>query len=196
MSISSHVTARPQTGRTIALVAVFAAFIAVCALLPAFPVGPAGVPITFQTLAIYLTALILGGKRGSAATALYVVVGLIGVPVFAGGAGGFGVLAGPSAGYLLAFAPAAALIGALAYVFLKRTRATGTRFGLLLVATLAGSALITLCGIAGMMINASLSLHAAVAAALIYLPGDLIKSVLAIIIATAVHRAIPALARS
>ena len=198
MSHSTHTsptaTAPHNTGRDVALIAVFAAFIAVCALLPAFPVGPAGVPITFQTLGIYLTALVLGGKRGFLAVLLYVIVGLLGLPVFAGGSGGIAALAGPSAGYLLAFAPAAALTGALAYSTLSTTpgkspilRLTG--------AVLAGFVLMTAAGIAGMVINAGISWPAAFTAALLYVPGDLIKCAVAIAVALPVHRAFPTLSR-
>ena len=191
----THPTTRKNTGRDLALIAVFAAFIAVCAILPAFPVGPAGVPITFQTLGIYITALVIGGNRGGLATLLYVIVGLLGLPVFAGGGAGFGTLAGPSAGYLLGFIPGAWLCGTLAYTALRRSRSNGARGGGLFGAVIAGFLLITIAGIAGMMLNAGLSFNTALAAAALYIPGDLIKCVIAIIVALAVHRAFHALAR-
>ncbi|MEX3609980.1 biotin transporter BioY [Rothia sp. LK2588] len=184
---------RSHTGRDIALVAVFAAFITVCALLPAFPVGPAGVPITFQTLGIYLTALVLGGKRGALAALLYLVVGFIGLPVFAGGGAGIGTLAAPSAGYLVSYPIGAFIIGALGYSFLRRRRGNASIVWQV-IAALAGFVFITACGVAGMMINAHLSLPVALGAAALYIPGDLIKAVIAALVALAVHRAFPALA--
>lgn len=192
---SSAPRSRKNPGRDLALIAVFAAFIAVCALLPAFPVGPAGVPITFQTLGIYLTALVLGGGRGFLSTLLYVVIGLIGLPVFAGGGAGIGVLASPSAGYLLGFLPCAFVIGVLAHSFLRRRSGNTQLFIKLFLATLAGSVLLTTAGIIGMVVNAHLSWGHAFAAALIYLPGDLIKCMVSAAVALAVHRAFPALAR-
>lgn len=182
-------------GRDLALIAVFAAFIAVCALLPAIPVGPAAVPITLQTLAIYIAALTLGGTRATLAVTLYVLAGLIGLPVFSGGRGGFGTIASPSFGYLLGFIPCALLTGCLAYAALRRRLSGASLFGSFVVAVLAGFALIQVFGIAGMMINAHLELGAAVAAALIYVPGDLMKCLVAVIVALAVHRAFPALSR-
>ena len=91
----------------IALIAVFAALIAVLSLTPAVPVGP--VPITLQTLGVALAGLVLGPLRGFLAVVLYLIVGFVGLPVFAGGAAGLAVLGKPSAGYLLSF-PIAALI--------------------------------------------------------------------------------------
>ncbi len=197
---SSQTSPRPvraaaNPGRDLALIAVFAAFVAVCALLPAIPVGPAAVPITLQTLAIYITALTLGGTRATLAVTLYVLAGLIGLPVFSGGRGGFGTVASPSFGYLLGFIPGALLTGSLAYAALRRRLSGAGLFGAFVVAVLAGFALIQIFGIAGMMTNAHLELGAAVAAALIYVPGDLVKCLVAVFVALAVHRAFPALSR-
>ncbi|MDO5533684.1 MAG: biotin transporter BioY [Propionibacteriaceae bacterium] len=186
---------RPSTVTDLALVAVFAGVISAATLAPAVPVGPVGVPITLQTLAVALTAMILGPWRGFAATALYVIVGLAGLPVFAGGASGLGVLAKPSAGYLLAFPLAALLIGFLARIVLKRTEGrNGLRWGLLLLAGLAGSfAFVHPMGIVGIAVNAGIGLDKAFLADLVYWPGDLIKNIAASFVALAVHRAFPGL---
>lgn len=176
----------------LALVAVFAGVIAAFTLTPAIPVGPLGVPITLQTLAVALTAMILGPWRGFAATALYVIAGLAGLPVLAGGGSGIGVLARPSAGYLLAFALAALLIGFLArWTIARQGRA---RWGGLFVAGLAGSIVfVHPLGILGMSINGGLPLDKAFLADMAYWPGDLIKNAVAAAVAVAVHRAFPSL---
>ncbi len=186
---------RPSTVTDLALVAVFAGVISAATLAPAIPVGPVGVPITLQTLAVALTAMILGPWRGFAATALYVIVGLAGLPVFAGGASGLGVLAKPSAGYLLAFPLAALLIGFLARIVLTRTEGrNGLRWALLLLAGLAGSfVFVHPMGIAGIALNAGLPLDKAFLADLVYWPGDIIKNIAASFVALAVHRAFPGL---
>lgn len=183
-------------GRDVALVSVFAAFIAVCALLPAFPVGVTGVPITFQTLAIFTTALVLGGVRGGLATLLYVVVGLIGLPVFAGFKGGFGVLGGGSAGYLLGFAPGAFVIGLVAWLVVRRRPAPAVLGVGFMVAVLLGLAVITVAGVLGMVVNLQLPWDKAFAAAVVYLPGDVLKGVLAVLVAVGVHRAFPGLLKA
>jgi len=177
--------------RDTALVAVFAAFIAALSLAPAIAIaGP--VPITFQTLAIALTAVILGPWRGALATLLYLVVGLAGLPVFAGGAAGLGVVARPSAGYLLAFPLAALLAGLIARRVLRLQR----RYWVpgLWVAGIVGLIVFDhVCGIAGMMVNADLTLRAAFAADVVFVPVDLAKTLVAGAVGAVVHRAFPAL---
>lgn len=77
-----------------------AALMAVCAWL-AVPVG--GIAITMQTFAVFLTLLLLGGGKGTAACAAYLLLGALGFPVFSGFQGGLGVLLGPTGGYLWGF---------------------------------------------------------------------------------------------
>ena len=85
--------------KDLALCALFAALIAVCAWISI----PATVPFTLQTFAIFAALGLLGGKRGTAAVAVYLLLGAIGVPVFAGFQGGIGALLGTTGGYLLGF---------------------------------------------------------------------------------------------
>ncbi|MBI2212050.1 MAG: biotin transporter BioY [Acidobacteria bacterium] len=96
--------------RNIGLVVAASLLIAISAQI-AIPLQP--VPMTLQPVAILLVGAALGSSRGAAAAALYLVEGLSGMPVFAGGAAGPAVFLGPTAGYLLAF-PAAAWIAGLA----------------------------------------------------------------------------------
>lgn len=183
---------RRLSSTDLALIAVFAALIAAFALTPAIPLGSVGVPLTLQTLAVALTGLVLGSWRGFLATLLYVVVGLAGIPVLAGGKAGIGVLFGPTAGYLVSFPLAAALTGAIAGYCLHRQ--LRPRLLWLSLASLSGALLVTTpLGILGMMLNAGLSFPAALAAAAPYLPGDVVKMIAAAAIALAVHKAFPAL---
>ena len=84
-----------------ALCAMFAALMALCAWV-SVPVGD--VAYTLQSLAVALTLLLLGGRRGTLAVILYLLLGAVGLPVFSGFRGGFGALLGPTGGYLLGFA--------------------------------------------------------------------------------------------
>ena len=73
-----------------------------CILSPiAIPIGP--IPITLCVFAVMLTGVLLDWKRACAAVAVYILLGLIGLPVFSGGKSGFGVLVGPTGGYIWSF---------------------------------------------------------------------------------------------
>jgi biotin transport system substrate-specific component len=79
----------------------------------AVPVPFTPVPMTLQPLAVLVVGGLLGAAGGAGALALYLALGLLGAPVFAGGSAGPVHLLGPTGGYLLAFPVAAALVGAL-----------------------------------------------------------------------------------
>jgi len=64
---------------------------------------PGGVPMTLQTWAISLAGIVLGAKNGTLATLVYVLLGAVGAPVFAGFSGGLGIIAGPTGGFILSF---------------------------------------------------------------------------------------------
>jgi biotin transport system substrate-specific component len=78
------------------------------------PVPFSPVPMTLQPLAVLAVGGLLGGAGGASALALYLGLGLLGLPVFAGGGAGLGHVLGPTGGYLLAFPAAAAVAGAVA----------------------------------------------------------------------------------
>ena len=88
------------------LISLFTAIIAVCSLITL----PFPVPFTLQTLGLFSTLLVLGGRNGTISTALYIAVGLVGIPVFSGFSAGIGHLMGATGGYVMGF-----LFTALAY---------------------------------------------------------------------------------
>lgn len=187
----THLRQRRNPTTDLALIAVFAAFIAVCSIMPGFNVGP--VPITLQTFAVMLAGAVLGSTRGLLAVLLYLAVGLVGIPVFNGGIAGFAIFARPSIGYLIAFPLAAWLIGFIVERLPKQKIASS--MGLILVAAIAGNLVfIWPLGIFGMWWRVPFdSFGQAFAANLAFVPGDLIKAVVAAIVASAVHRAFPRL---
>lgn len=195
MSTTAPVAAKRTTlPRDLALIVVFAALVAALSLTPAIPVGGAGVPITLQTLGVAITGLLLGGWRGFSAVALYVVLGLAGLPILANYSSGFGVLAGGSAGYLLAFPVAALVSGSLATLVLRKARKLQALW--LFCCAFASSILIVHpAGILGMKLNVPFDTWgAAIAADLPFWPGDVIKCALAALIVAGVFKAFPALA--
>lgn len=82
-----------------AYIAVFTVIIAVCSWISI----PTLVPFTLQTFAVFLSVAILGGKRGTLSIIIYVLLGAIGVPVFAGFSGGFGIILNTTGGYIIGF---------------------------------------------------------------------------------------------
>ena len=171
----------------IALVATFAALLAVCSLL-AVTFGTVPVPVTLQTFAVLLAGAVLGPRLGPLAVLLHLVVGLVGLPVLAGAKGGLAVLAGPSAGYLLAFPLAAFATGAIVAAVRRRGVAL---VAVTLLAGLVGTLVIYAVGVPVMAWRAGMSLEAAVAFNNIFVPFDLAKVALVALTAPAVHRAFP-----
>lgn len=182
---------RRNPATDLALIATFAALIAACALLPAINIGGA-VPITLQTFGVMLSGAVLGARRGFLATLLYLAVGAIGLPVYAGGSAGLAPFAGPTVGYLVAFPFAAFATG----FFVERLprRRIAASIPLIVLSGLAASFIfIHPLGILGMAWRADLTLGQAFLADLPFWPGDLVKNILMGIVATAVHRAFPTL---
>ena len=93
-----------MSGQRIALrdltwIAICAAIICVCAWITV----PATVPFTLQVLGVFLSIRLLGGKKGTAAVAVYILLGMVGLPVFSGFQAGAGVLLGPTGGRSIQF---------------------------------------------------------------------------------------------
>jgi biotin transport system substrate-specific component len=131
------------------------------------------VPITGQTFAVLLVGAALGSRRGILAMLLYLIEGALGLPFFAGGASGFQVLIGATAGYLIGFMAAAYLIGLLAERGLDRSVKTS------ILPILAGTALIYIFGVSWLAIELG-SFSKAIAAGLLpFLIGDAIKLIAA-----------------
>lgn len=92
-------------------IALGAALITVCAWITV----PFTVPFTMQIFAVFLSLILLGGRNGTIAVCVYLLLGAIGIPVFSGGKGGFSVLIGPTGGYLFGML----LIGAVYWIGTK-----------------------------------------------------------------------------
>lgn len=88
-------------------IAMFAAIITICAQIQI----PTTVPFTLQTFGVFAAGGLLGWKRGTLSVIVYVLLGLAGVPVFAGFTGGIGILAGPTGGYIIGFIFTALIVG-------------------------------------------------------------------------------------
>lgn len=157
------------------LTAIMAAVI--CILGPlSIPIPVSPVPITLTNLAIYFSVCILGWKLGTLSYLIYLIIGLAGLPVFSSFGAGFGKLLGPTGGYLIGFAFMAIICGIF---FEKCTNRALLFFGLIL-----GSLVNYLFGTAWLAVQAHLTFSQALWAGVIpYIPGDIIKILLAVILA-------------
>lgn len=100
----------------LAYIGIFAALIAVCSWIQI----PLTVPITLQTMGVCIAAGLLGTKRGTLCVAVYILLGLIGVPVFAGFKSGAGALFGATGGYIIGFIFTALIVGVMVHFLGKK----------------------------------------------------------------------------
>lgn len=158
--------------------ALMAALIAAGAYI-AVPVGP--VPIVLQNMFVLLAGLLLGWRWGLAAVAVYLLAGVCGLPVFAGGTGGIGRLAGPTGGYLLGYPPAVAAAGWI-------SERTGGHTFFDVMGLVAGTAIVYLCGVPWLKMVTGMSMGKSLAVGMVpFLLGDGLKIVAAAAIARAIR---------
>lgn len=177
--------------RRLTLCAVMAAV--TCVLAPiSVPIGP--ISITGGTLALYLTACLLGGKWGLAATLVYLLLGFVGLPVFSNYMGGAARLLGPTGGYLVGYLPMVFIAGAAAeWSFRRFGGGDGKRVALAAALQFLGMALATAVlyafGTAWYCLQAGVDLQKALAACVFpFIPFDLIKMAAALLVGLPVRR--------
>jgi biotin transport system substrate-specific component len=182
-------SSRRLPARDLALVATFAALIAVLGIPGTLTLFGNAVPITLQTLGVMLAGSVLGWRRGALAVLTFLVLAAAGLPVVAGGRGGLAVFAGPSAGYLVGFLLGAAVTG---WLVERRLPRYDLPWGLL-ANVVGGIGAVYLVGIpVQAAVTGTTGLLATAVAALVFLPGDLVKAVVATSVAAGVYRGYPA----
>ena len=166
------------------LTAVMAAVI--CVLGPisiAIPVSP--VPISLASMAVYLAVTVLGMKLGTLSCLIYLLLGLVGIPVFAGGSAGAAKLFGPTGGYLIGYLFLALIAGAFVGRFAenKWKNIAFAALGMIL-----GTIVLYALGTAWLAYSAGMDFQAALWAGVIpFIPGDLVKMVIAVLLGSAVR---------
>ena len=164
-----------------AYIAIGAALIAVCSWISI----PWTVPFTMQTFGVFFVLLLLGGIRGTISIVVYILMGLVGVPVFSGFSGGFQKLAGVTGGYLIGYLPCAFLAGLGA----ERAEQEGRKW-LLPVMMVIGTAVLYAIGTAWFMIQTGTALGAALSMCVLpFLPGDAAKIAAAALLTVPVRKA-------
>lgn len=174
-----------QTTVAMCEIAVCAALL--CVLSPLSVPTPFGVGFTLQVLIVLLTALVLKPLHALAAQVIYTLLGIAGLPVFSGYQSGFGVIAGPTGGFIIGF------ILASFFVSLAKGRSNG-KYALvrcLLAAVAVGIPCIYLPGILGFMLATGRDFGTAfMLVAATFIPVDLIKCVVASLLASGVNKAL------
>lgn len=150
-----------------------------CVLGPmSIAIGP--IPVSFTNLAIYISLYLLGWKRGSVSYLVYMLIGMVGMPVFSGYAGGFGKLFGPTGGYILGFLPMAIIAG---WVIDHSHSRLAHIAGMIL-----GTAVCYAFGTAWFCFQAGYTVQAALGLCVIpFIPVDLVKMVVAMTLGSVVR---------
>jgi biotin transport system substrate-specific component len=140
------------------------------------------VPITLQTIFVVLSGLILGAKLGALSQIIYVILGLVGLPIFAGGTGGLTSVVSPSFGFVIGFIIAAYVIGKLT----EKNKSLST----IIYSVVLGSFVIYFIGVPYFYfiftsyLGKSINFYGALKyACLPFIPGDIVKAVISIILA-------------
>lgn len=173
--------------RNVTLIALFAALIAALGLIPPIALG-FGVPITAQSLGVMLCGTVLGAKRGALAVLLFLLLVAIGLPLLAGGRGGIGVFAGPTAGFVVGFPIGAFVTG----LIVEKMRAGNLAVVAGAAAILGGIVVVYIFGIAGFAMVTGKSIGASTAIMAPFVPGDIVKAVIAGLLTQALFKARPA----
>ncbi len=162
--------------RQMTLISLFAALTAVGAFI-SIPLYP--VPLTLQTLFTLLAAMTLGSVMGMLSQIIYVMLGVIGLPVFAGFKTGIGILFGPTGGFLFGFIISAYIIGKI--IELKKEK----NFFYYFLAGIIGTIILYIIGITQLSLVTDMGIKKALMVGMLpFLPGDILKIIAASFIAS------------
>jgi biotin transport system substrate-specific component len=144
-----------------------------------YPLSPA--PVTLQVLGVFLAGIFLGAAWGGASMVLYLVAGVVGLPVFSGGAAGLAEVLGSTGGYLLSYPLAAFVIGAVVHGGLSLGDVEAVSVPRLVAAMAAGTVVVYGLGVAGFYISLDMGLVTAVVqGAVVFLPAEALKAAAAV----------------
>lgn len=171
-----------ETALNVARAAMFAALVGALAYV-SFPFPGTPIPVTLQVLGVFLAGIFLGPVWGGAALVLYLAAGAVGAPVFSGGSAGLGVLLGgeTSFGYLWSYPIAAALVGFVVHGGLELGAPSEASLPRLVGAMVAGTVVIYLFGLVGVMVVTGAGVVSAFTAAVLpFVPAEIVKMAAAV----------------
>ena len=181
-------TASMNKTRNLVLCAVCAAI--TCVLAPLSIPLAAGVPISLATFAVMLAGVLLGSRLGAVSQLVYLLLGAVGLPVFAGWTGGADKIFGMTGGYLVGYIPLAWLTG-LIYKRWGSAAKMPRRITFMILGMIAGNVALYVLGTVWFMIVTGMTLEASLAACVIpFIPGIFIKMAAVVVVAPPVENAI------
>lgn len=167
--------------RLLVYTALMTAIIAVMGFVPAIPLPFIPVPIVLQNIGIFLAGMILGRKYGTLSVLVFLLLVLCGAPLLSGGRGGIGVLMGPSAGFLIMYPVVTYLMGWMRDRHFNDLNV----IKVFLIILIFGVVLLDVVGAIVMGFVIHMPISKALVLSLTFLPGDIIKAIIASIIAMA-----------
>lgn len=173
--------------KDIVFVALFAALMAALGAFPPITIPSIGVPITAQSMGVMLAGGILGAKRGALSMVLFLILVGVGLPLLSGGRGGLGVFVGASGGFLVGWIAAAFFVGFLTEKYFSSLNILTAG----LFSILGGVVLLYAIGIPWVSYVAEIPISKAFFGSMAFVPGDLVKAVIAGAIIISVKRAYP-----
>lgn len=174
-----------RTTKPIVFTALFAALTTSCAFI-SIPVPGTPIPIVLQNMMVVLCGMLLGPFLGTISTTVFILAGLLGLPVFNGGTGGFAKLMSPTGGFIVGYAISSLIAG----LVLGKPKLDGKKHPVrTILAALFGFAVMYIPGALHFMHSMEKTLRETMALCVIpYLPGDVIKMIICILISIPLRR--------
>jgi len=180
--------------RDLVLAALFAAIIVALGLVPPISLGFIPVPVTAQSLGVMLAGVILGAKRGGFAVFLVLILVAIGLPVLSGYRGGLATFLSTTGGYLVGWFFAAVVTGYCSEHFVDRSQSGIVQItGFFLAALIGGVVVDHMLGILWLPVVTNMTLAQAFLGDLLFVPGDVLKALIAALAGRAVMVGYPLL---
>ncbi|MHA8110517.1 biotin transporter BioY [Lactobacillaceae bacterium Melli_B4] len=174
--------------RDLTQIALMVALIIVLGAIPGIPIGIIPVPIVLQNFGIILAGLLLGAKKGTIAVAIFLLLAAIGLPILSGFRGGLAVVLGPTGGYLLAWLFTPLLIGGLIQSCAKQFHRPLNFWWVTLITLVISIGFIYLVAVTWLSIQSHIPFLTALAGNVLFIPGDVLKTIIAVIIAQRLNR--------
>ncbi len=188
MSTTNVSSSKKISTQDMVYAAIFAALISVLSYI-SIPIPISPVPVTGQSLAVMLAGIILTTKQAGLSMGTFLLLGTVGAPVFSNGRAGIGILVGPSGGYLIGY-----LAGAVVISLLIKQETNYLKVGLATI--LGGIIVVHLLGVGWLSYITKMGIKEAITSgSLPFIPGDLLKAIIATFIGVKIKNHLPELTR-